>query len=100
VPDATFYSYTAPEPAGLRDQPLSAGEWVEAGGGSLAVLPYEAVRTAPDPRRLLLGFLQSAYEAGARTAGWDEPGFQSSWCPPPGQLQELVLSAGRPLGRA
>ena len=100
VPDATFYSYTAPEPAGLRDQPLSAGEWFEAGGGSLAVLPYEAVRTAPDPRRLLLGFLQSAYEAGARTAGWDEPGFQSSWCPPPGQLQELVLSAGRPLGRA
>jgi hypothetical protein len=100
VPDATFYSYTAPEPRGLRDQPLSAGAWASAGPGSLALLPYEAVRAAEDPRRTLLGFLQSAYEAGARTAGWDAPGFQSSWCPSPAQLEELVLSAGGRLGRA
>jgi hypothetical protein len=71
VDDATYYSYTAPEPEGLRDQPLSAGSWIEYGSGSLAVLPYEAVRSARDPRTTLLACCQSAYEAGARLAGWD-----------------------------
>jgi hypothetical protein len=45
IGDAAYYSYTAPEPDGLRDQPLSAGAWIESGAGSLAILPYEAVRT-------------------------------------------------------
>ena len=71
VGDAAYYSYTAPEPEGLREQPLSAGSWIEYGSGSLAVLPYEAVRSARDPRTTLLAFCQSAYEAGARLAGWD-----------------------------
>ena len=41
VGDAAYYSYTAPEPDGLRDQPLSAGEWIEFGAGSLAILRYD-----------------------------------------------------------
>jgi Family of unknown function (DUF5996) len=93
--DAGYYSYTAPEPEGLRDQPLSGGQWVEMGSGSLAVLPYESVRTASDPRATLLAFCQSAYEAGARTAGWDVASFESRWCPTPAQLEELRLSAAR-----
>jgi hypothetical protein len=79
--DAAFYSYTAPEPDHLRDQPLTAGEWTDTGNGSLAVLPYEMVRTAADPRTTLLAFCQSAYEAGARTAGWDISSFESNRCP-------------------
>ena len=75
--DAAFYSYTAPEPDGLREQPLIGGAWRDTGNGSLAILPYEAVRTAADPRATLLAFLQSAYEAGARTAGWDTSSFES-----------------------
>ena len=39
-------------------------------------------RSSPDPRETLLEFLQSAYEAGAAAAGWDEEGLRSSWCPP------------------
>ena len=35
------------------------------------VLPYELVRTAPDPDSMLLEFLQSTYEAAATTAGGD-----------------------------
>ena len=99
--DAAFYSYTAPEPDGLREQPLTGGAWTDTGQGSLAVLPYESVRTAPDPRTALLAFLQSAYEAGARTAGWDTSSFESSWCPTPGQLEALRLTAARegPLGQ-
>jgi hypothetical protein len=97
--DAAYYSYTAPEPAGLRDQPLSAGGWTESGSGSLAILPYEAVRAAPDPRTTLLAFFQSAYEAGARLAGWDTAGFTSTWCPTPDQLQQLRAGAAADLGR-
>jgi hypothetical protein len=78
-----YYSYAAPEPDGLRDQPLSAGAWVESGSGSLAILPYEAVRTASNPKTTLLAFCQSAYEAGARLASWDTTSFESTWCPTP-----------------
>jgi hypothetical protein len=97
--DAAFYSYTAPEPAGLREQPLVGGEWTGTGAGTLAILPHDAVRTAADPRTTLLAFLQSAYEAGARSAGWDTSSFESNWCPTPGQLQELRASAAAALGR-
>ena len=68
--DAAFYSYTAPEPNGLRDEPLSGGHWVESGNGSLAVLEYETVRQADEPKEALLAFYESAWEAGTRRAGW------------------------------
>jgi hypothetical protein len=103
--DAAYYSYTAPEPDGLRDQPLTGGDWVDTGNGSLAVLPYEVVRTNADPRATLLAFLQSAYEAGASTGGWDATSLESSWCPTPAQLDELRLGVpgegrfGQTIGR-
>jgi hypothetical protein len=98
--DAAYYSYTAPEPEGLRDQPLSAGAWTDSGSGSLAILPYETVRTAPDPRTTLLAFCQSAYEAGARLAGWDTASFESTWCPTPAQLRQLHAGAAAAFGRS
>jgi uncharacterized protein DUF5996 len=99
VGDAAYYSYTAPEPAGLRDQPLPVGAWTESGTGSLAVLPYETVRTAQAPRTTLLAFCQSAYEAGARLAGWDTGSFESTWCPTPAQLRELQTLTAADLRR-
>ena len=93
LPDAAYYSYTSPEPDGLRDQRLPAGDWIPSGNGSIAILPYETVRTASDPRRSLLAFLQGAYEAGARLAGWDTSTFESRWCPTPSQLRELQATA-------
>jgi hypothetical protein len=86
VREAAYYSYTAPEPDGLRGQPLSPSglvRWVELGTGSLAILPYEAVRVAADPKGTLLEFLESAYEAGADAAGWNRADLMSSWCPIP-----------------
>jgi len=97
--DAAYYSYTAPEPQGLRDQPLSAGAWTESGAGSLAILPYETVRAASRPRTTLLAFCQSAYEAGARLGGWDTTSFASTWCPTPSQLHQLQVSAATDFGR-
>jgi hypothetical protein len=84
VPMPAFYSYTAPEPAGLTRQPLRPAEaaWNATPTGSMALLPYDAVRRAPNPRRALLDFLQSAYDAGARTAGWDRGALVTRWCPP------------------
>jgi Family of unknown function (DUF5996) len=83
--EPAYYSYTAPEPSGLRERPLrpDAAAWVEQGAGSMALLPYEAVRTSPDPRAVLLAFLESTYEAGADSAGWDRADLESSWCPAP-----------------
>jgi Family of unknown function (DUF5996) len=88
-----YYSYTAPEPDGLRDQVLPAGSWIESGSGSLAILPYEQVRTARDPRGTLLAFCQGAYESGATLAGWDIADLRSSWCPNPSQLSALKTVA-------
>ncbi|WP_020672367.1 DUF5996 family protein [Amycolatopsis nigrescens] len=71
--DAAFYSYTAPEPAGLAEEPLhpTAAAWTTSGGGHLALLRYQDARTDPDPRSAVLAFLDSAYHAGARRAGWN-----------------------------
>lgn len=82
ITEPAYYSYTAPEPAGLTERPLPEGaSWTPQGG--MALMPYEAVRTAPDPRAALLDFLQAAYVAGAETAGWDRAGLASSYCPHP-----------------
>jgi hypothetical protein len=90
--EPTYYSYTAPEPAGLRERPLrpQQARWTAYGAGSLAVLPYEAVRNASDPRTALLAFLESAYQAGAGLAGWDRSGLASAWCPDPPELNALL----------
>jgi hypothetical protein len=70
-PHAAFYSYAYPAPAGFDRaavQPSAAfwsaelGEWL---------LPYDAVRTAADPERTLLDFLQTTYRAAADLARWD-----------------------------
>ena len=92
VREPMFYAYAAPEPAGLRAEPLRPDDahWVERAGASLALLPYEAIRTAPDPRRTLLAFLESAYQAGSGLAGWDRDELRSAWCPPPSELHEIL----------
>jgi hypothetical protein len=72
-PEPAFYSYTAPEPDGLDSEPLrpSMGSWIVSRGSHLAVLRYDDARTQPDPRATVLDFYESAYQAGARRAGWD-----------------------------
>jgi hypothetical protein len=91
VREPMYYSYTAPEPADLRRRRLQPDEasWSEQGSGSLALLPYDAVRNAADPKGTLLAFLESAYQAGAGAAGWDVAGLASSWCPDPPERSTL-----------
>jgi Family of unknown function (DUF5996) len=68
-----FYASVAPEPAGLAEAPLgpAAAWWMPRDGGHLAVLGYDDARAVPDPRQAVLVFYESAYQAGARLAGWD-----------------------------
>jgi Family of unknown function (DUF5996) len=72
-PEPAFYSYTAPEPEGLEREPLqpTTAKWVEQKGSHLAVLRYDDARDEPDPHAAVLAFYESAYQAGARLAGWD-----------------------------
>jgi hypothetical protein len=76
-PYPAFYSYTSPEPEGLRERRLvpAAAEWQDTGNGSLAVLPYDALTAEQNPDEALLDFFESAYRAGAEAAGWDLEGF-------------------------
>jgi hypothetical protein len=88
----SFYSYTAPEPEGLRERPLRppGAAWAALPSGGMALLSYDEVRGARDPRRALLAFLESAYAAGAQTAGWDREELASSFCPSPAALEALL----------
>jgi hypothetical protein len=68
-----FYSYTFPSPEGLDKEPLSPGAatWADVGGSPMAMLMYDDLRREADPRKALLDYLESAYQAGAKLAGWD-----------------------------
>jgi hypothetical protein len=68
-PSAAFYAYTSPKPDGIEHAHVEpdAAVWSEAMGEFL--LPYDAVRTADDPRATLLAFLDSTYRAGLASTG-------------------------------
>ena len=83
-----FYCYAYPEPAGFRTAKVrpDAAFFSEALGEF--ILPYDAVRTAADPDRALLEFLQSSYEAAANAATWDRDALE---CKPgqPGVVRQI-----------
>jgi len=68
---AAFFVYAYPEPTGYGDTRLGTPEAFYDTGLGQFILPYDAVRQAADPDRLLLGFLQETYEAAAELAKWD-----------------------------
>jgi Family of unknown function (DUF5996) len=76
-PNAAFYSYAYPEPAGFRDRPMPEGARFEAALGEF-ILPYDTVRAARNPDALLLDFLGATYNAAADAGGWDRAALE---CP-------------------
>jgi hypothetical protein len=87
VREPAFYSYTAPEPEGLTEYPLSpdGASWLPEGG--TALLTYEEVRNSASPIKTLLEFMESAYQAGAKSAGWDIEALRSH--PPAREVARL-----------
>jgi Family of unknown function (DUF5996) len=73
---AAFYSYAYPTPQRFKHCTVrpDAAYFSDALGEFL--LPYEAVRTATDPDKALLAFLQSTYEAAATSADWDRAALE------------------------
>jgi hypothetical protein len=76
ITSAAFYAYAAPEPAGFKDAKVAPAAAFYSRDVSEFILPYEAVRTQPDPAATLRSFLQSTYDAGARLAHWDRASLE------------------------
>ena len=75
--EASFYSYSYPEPAGFATYAVEPAEaWYDTTLGEF-LLPYRAVRTADDPDAMLMSFLQSTYEAAAETGAWDRSALEA-----------------------
>jgi hypothetical protein len=74
--DAVFYSYAAPEPAGFSAFSIHPREAYYSSQFSEFFLPYDVLRSAPSPRKLLLEFFQSVYEAGATLGKWDREALE------------------------
>ncbi|KPC84117.1 MULTISPECIES: DUF5996 family protein [Streptomyces] len=69
--EGAFYSYAYPEPEGFADHPVGPkGAYYSTENGQF-LLPYETVRTAPEPDRALTEFLHTTYEAAAEHGGWE-----------------------------
>jgi hypothetical protein len=71
APQAAFYAYLVPRPPGCETAPMEPARagWAEETG--MWLLPYEAVRTSPDPRRARLDFLNRVYTLAVDLGGWD-----------------------------
>jgi hypothetical protein len=68
--EGVFYSYAYPEPAVFRSQTVvPAAAYFDEQLGEF-VLPYAAVRTAPDPDQYLFEFLESTFRAASDSAAW------------------------------
>jgi hypothetical protein len=73
---AAFYSYAYPEPDGFASVPLrTAGAFYDDQLREF-VLPYDAVRVAPDPDAALMGFFEETYAAAADSGGWDRAALE------------------------
>jgi hypothetical protein len=77
-PEPAFYAYAYPEPAGFKTTAVRPGEAFYSDTLGEFILPYEAVRSAADPDRAILDFLQSTYEAAAVRGRWDRAALERS----------------------
>ena len=77
-----YYSYASPEPEGFSTaqvRPESAFYSKDLGE---FILPYDEVRQASDPDRVLLEFAQSSYEAAADFGRWDRASLERGYAQP------------------
>jgi hypothetical protein len=70
VKEPSYYSYASPEPAGFSDYRVAPAAAAYRKDMGEFLLPYEAVRSAPDPTAALFQFCQTTYEAAAINAKW------------------------------
>jgi hypothetical protein len=71
-----FYAYAAPEPPGFKTARVQPGAAFYHSGMSEFFLMYDDVRSAPDPKTMLLDFLESTYATAANLAQWDRASLE------------------------
>ncbi|HEX8502722.1 MAG TPA: DUF5996 family protein [Pyrinomonadaceae bacterium] len=76
LPEAIFYSYAYPEPAGFKETPARPAGARYDGSFKEFVLPYEVVRASENPDMELMFFLQDTYEAAANRGNWDRAALE------------------------
>lgn len=76
-PEAAFYSYAYPEPAGFRSIAVLPPARYDEQLGEF-ILPYELVRRAADPDETVMRFLSDTYSSAADAGNWDRAALE---CP-------------------
>jgi hypothetical protein len=78
VQETAFYAYAAPEPAGFSEASVQPSAAYYQREMKEFILPYDAVRGAPEPAAALRAFLESTYNAAADLAHWDRAKLERS----------------------
>jgi Family of unknown function (DUF5996) len=76
VDQAAFFSYAYPAPQGFAAAAVRPEQAFFSKQLGEFILPYDAVRTAPDPEGALMEFLQSTYQAAADLGHWDRAALE------------------------
>ena len=71
-----FYAYAAPEPDGFAKAAVKPGQAFYHPELHEYLLKYDDVRSAPDPRQVLLDFSQTTYSAGADLGKWERTALE------------------------
>ena len=83
--EGAFYAYAYPEPDGFAEHPVEPNEAFYSTEFRQFLLPYEHVRAASEPDRVLLDFLQTTYDAAAQHGQWDRAALEDD----PGRWDHL-----------
>lgn len=76
--EGSFYAYAYPEPSGFAAAKVEPAEAYYDPTYREFLLPYAAVRSAPDPDAMLLRFFQSTYDAAADLGNWDRAALEGA----------------------
>ena len=77
--EAAFYAYAAPAPDEFGEQKVLPDAAFYSKEMGEYLLKYEDVRQAENPDKMILDFLQTTYEAGAKLANWDRKNLEIDW---------------------
>jgi len=91
-PEAAFFAYGYPKHVGLERAVISPAEAAWSADAGEFLLPYKAVRQAPDPESAILSFLRTTYDAAAALMGWRSD-LTHVEVPPPHTLSHAGRSA-------
>ena len=78
LPEAAFYSYIYPEPEGYPKASIKPKTAYYHKNLREYILPYKDVQQAENPRKVLLEFLDSTYEAAATLAKWNRKDLEKN----------------------